>query len=379
VVSEVALACVLLVFGGLLVRSFRTLMQVDMGFDPTNAVAWQLNPTPDFNSLLEKSNFFATLTDRVAQVPGVEGVGVIDALPLGRNRIWNLRVAGTPNEREYLFGFFPHIVDVGYVPSMRIPIVAGRNFTRFDTGEGRNVVLINESGAQQIFGDEEALGGRIESAGLEWEVVGIVRDVRHVSPERDSGPQVYFPMTQMWDYQTLDLVVRSSLPVEQIGGSVAAALSEVDAGMPVREFWTLNSTVDRSLSARRFTLGILTAYGAAALLLAALGIYGVLANSVAERTHEIGIRMALGASGQDLVRSVLGRTLVLAGTGIIVGAVASVAVGRLLESLLFGVTATDPVTFVGMAVVLLVVATLAGLIPARTAAQIHGTRALHAE
>jgi len=355
-------------------------MQVDMGFDPTNAVAWQLNPTPDFNSLLEKSSFFAALTDRVAQVPGMESVGLIDALPLGRNRIWPLRMAGTPDEREYRFGFFPHIVDAGYVPSMRIPIVAGRNFTRFDTGEGRRVVLINESGAQQIFGDQEALGGRIESeSGLEWEIVGIVRDVRHVSPERDSGPEVYFPMTQMWDYRTLDMVVRSSLPVEQIGRSVAAALEEVDASMPVREYWTLKSTVDRSLSSRRFTLGIITAYAAAALLLAALGIYGVVANSVAERTHEIGIRMALGASGTDLVQNVLGRTLALAGTGIIIGAVASVVVGRLLESLLFGVTATDPVTFVGMAVVLLVVATLAGLIPARTAAQIHGTRALQAE
>lgn len=380
VVSEVALACMLLVLSGLLVRSFRSLMQVDMGFDSANAVAWQLNPTPEFESFLEKSNFFAALADRVTQVPGISEVGLIDALPLGRNRIWNLRVAGTPDEREFRFGFFPHIVDAGYLPAMRIPLISGRNFTRHDVGEGSNAVLMNESAAERFFGDQAAaVGARIVSAGLEWEIVGIVRDVRHVSPDRNSGPQVYFPMTQMWDYRTMDMVVRSSLPVDQITRSVGAALKEVDPGMPVRESWTVRFTVDRSLSARRFTLVILTVYGVAALLLAALGIYGVVANSVAERTHEIGIRMALGASGRDMVRSVLGRTLALAGSGIVIGAVASALVGRLLESLLYGVTATDPLTFLGMAVVLIVVAALAGLRPARTAAQIHGNRALQAE
>ena len=226
---------------------------------------------------------------------------------------------------------------------------------------------------------EEALGSRIVSTGLEWEVVGIVKDVRHVSPESGSGPQVYFPMTQMWDYRTMDLVVRSNLPADRIAGAVAAALREVDADMPVREFWTLDSTVDRALSPRRFTLGVIIAYGAVALLLATLGIYGVLAQSVAERRDEIGIRVALGASEGSLIRGVMGKILLLTGAGIAIGALASVLAGRLAASLLFGVQPTDPVTFVGTAVVLLLVAALAGWLPARTAAHIRGTRALQAQ
>jgi predicted permease len=376
VVSEVALACVLLVFSGLLVRSFRTLLDVDMGFDPSNVVAWQLNPSRGFETFAERSAFFTSISDRVAQVPGVEEVGMIDALPLGRNRGWILRVAGTPDEQEYLRGFFPHIVGAGYVSTMRIPLVAGRDLTRDDLGGSTPVVLLNETAAERVFGDEEALGRRIVSQDIEWEVVGIVQDVRHVSPESGSGPQVYFPITQMWDFRTMDLVVRSNLPVDQIAGAVGAALREVDGSMPVRESWTLDFTVDRALSARRFTLGVLVAYGATALLLAALGIYGVLAQSVAERTHEIGIRVALGASEGKVVLGVLGRLLFLALAGILLGAAVSAGVGRFAESLLFGVTPTDPLTYLGMVLVLLLVAFLAGLGPARAAAHIRGTRAL---
>jgi len=190
---------------------------------------------------------------------------------------------------------------------------------------------------------------------------------------------VYFALTQMPDFSTLDLVVRSRLPTDQVVASVSAALHEVDPGMPTGEFWTLEATVDRSVSARSFTLWILTAYGGAALLLAALGIYGVLAQSVAERAPEIGIRRALGASWQQVVQNVLGRTLLLAGVGIVAGGIASLWVGRLLGSLLFGVGATDPVTYVGMSLVLVLVAALAGLIPAARAARIRGTQALEAQ
>jgi putative ABC transport system permease protein len=206
-----------------------------------------------------------------------------------------------------------------------------------------------------------------------------VQDVRHVSPEMDAGTQVYFPMTQRWSHRTMDMVVRSHLPTEQVAAAVATALREVDSAMPVREFWTLDFTVDRAMSARRFTLGILTAYGLAALLLAGLGIYGVLAQSVAERNHEIGIRMALGASASKVVRSVLGRTLLLAVVGVFTGAVLSGWATRMVGSLLFGVSATDPATFLGMAAVLLLVATAAGALPAIRAARIRGISALRAE
>lgn len=381
VVAEVTLACVLLVLGGLLVRSFRAVLDADLGFDPTDAVAWQLNPTQDFQELREKSDFFAALTDRVAQVSGVDRVGLIDALPLGRNRTWVFRLPGQADDDENYTPFFPHIVDPGYLPAMRIPLVAGRNFTRDDTGESQLVVLINETGARRVFGGaEEAVGRWIRQWQPEnWQVVGVVRDTRHVSPEEGSGIQVYMPMTQMGDYRTMDMVVRSRRSTDQIAGAVASALREIDPSMPTREFWTVQSTVDRAVSARRFTLGILTAYGLAALLLAGLGIYGVLAQSVAERTPEIGIRMALGASAPEVVRGILARTLVLAVGGIVIGAGLSAWAGGLMGSLLYGVSATDPVTFVAMALILLAVAGLAGTLPARRAARTRGLQALRAE
>jgi predicted permease len=380
VVAEVTLACVLLVVGGLLVRSFRAVLDVDLGFDPRGAVAWQLNPSRDFASNAEQSDFFNALTDRVAQVPGVEGVGLIDALPLGRNRGWGFRVEGVSYEEGDGVGFFPHLVDAGYLGAMRIPVVSGRGFTRDDAAESQQVVLINETTAERIFPGQDPLGRKIllwQEEG--WEIVGVVRDVRHLSPEAGAGIQVYLPASQMPDFQTLDMVVRSSLPTQRIAVAVSAALREVDASMPTREFWTLDSTVDRAVSARRFTLRILSAFGGAALLLAGLGLYGVLAQSVAERRGEIGIRMALGASAVGIVRDVMVRTLVLAGVGIAAGALASLSAGTLLSTLLYGVDANDPAAFGGMALVLLVVACVASALPAARAARTRGTQALRAE
>ncbi|MBW3552673.1 MAG: ABC transporter permease [Gemmatimonadetes bacterium] len=380
VVAEVSLACVLLVAGGLLVRSFRAVLEVDLGFDPANAVAWQLNPSDDFESRAEESAFYAVLTERVVSLPGVEAVGLIDALPLGRNRTWGFSVVGVPDEEDTDDPVFPHMIDPGYLEAMRIPLVAGRNVASHDTDQSPPVMLMNESGARRVFGDEDPLGRRIRLGGSEeWEVVGIVQDVRHVSPETGPGIQMYMPMAQLKDFSTMDMVVRSRLPTEQVAAAVSATIAEVDPAMPTREFWTMSSRVQRAVSARRFTLGVLSAFGAAALLLAGLGIYGVLAQSVAERRAEIGIRMALGASTPAVVRSVMGRTLVLAAGGIAVGAVLSLGSTRLLGSLLYGVSATDPATFLGMALILLLVAAVAGGLPAARAARTRGVRVLRAD
>jgi ABC-type antimicrobial peptide transport system permease subunit len=190
---------------------------------------------------------------------------------------------------------------------------------------------------------------------------------------------VYFPYLQMPNASSLDMVVRSSLPTEQVVAVVSEALRELDPGMPTREFFTLDAKVDQSVSARSFTLWILSGYGVVALLLAALGIYGVLAQSVAERGPEIGIRRALGASSSDVVGNVLGRTLLLAGFGILTGGLASLWAGKLLASLLFDVAATDPFTYAGMSGVLLAVAALAGFIPAVRAVRVRGASALQSQ
>ena len=380
VFAEVTLSCVLLVVGGLLVRSFRSVLAVDLGFEPANAVAWQLSQARSFGSMDERADFYSSLARSVAEAPGVEDAGVIDGLPLGRNRTWGFSVVGAPAAREGELQLFPHVIDSGYLDAMRIRVTSGRNVSASDTWEAPRVVLINESGARRVFGDENAVGRRISIwAPGEWEVVGVVSDVRHVSPELEPGVQVYFPIAQMPDYATLDLVVRSPLATEALVDVVSATLQDIDPTIPTGEYWTLEETVDRALSARRFTLGVLGAFGAAALLLAGLGIYGVLAQTVAERRPEIGIRMALGATSPGIVVAVVRQTLLLAIAGVLAGALLSFASARLLDSLLFGVSATDPATFLGMAAVLLLVAALAAAIPARRAVRTPGVGALRAD
>lgn len=376
VVAELALACALLVAGGLMLRSFQAVLAVDLGFEPGHAVAWKLNPSRDFRSFSEMEGFYTSVTDRVRTLPGVEAVGLNDALPLGKNRNWGYRLPGVPDEDGGFGLFFPHMIDAGYLEAMGIGVIEGRNLTPNDTDDTSPVILINASAAAAIFPGESAIGRHIRTGGgeNEWEIVGVVEDVRHVTPESGSGLQIYFPMAQMWDFGTMDLVVRSRLPAPTVASAVSAALAEIDPAMPTRDYWTLEATLDRSLSARRFTLQILAGFGAAALLLAALGVYGVLAQSVSERTREIGIRMALGASASTVRRAVVGRTLLLAVAGVTLGTLIALAGSRLIAALLYGVPASDPVTLATIAAMLLAVAMLSGAIPAIRASR---TNALH--
>jgi predicted permease len=380
VVAEVALACVLLLAGGLFLRSFQAVLDVDLGFDPENAVTWRLNPGADFQSLTETTAFYQEVTRRVAELPGVEAVGLVDALPLGKNRNWGFRVEGAPETDEPL-GLFPHLVDAGYREAMGIGLVAGRDLSIDDTPETAPVVLINRSAAEQLFPGESALGRRIFTGGgdVPREIVGVVEDVRHVSPEAPSGIQVYFPTSQLWDFGTLDLVVRSDRATAELAPVVSGLLAEIDPAMPTRDFTTLGELVSRSVSPRRFTLRILTAFGGVALLLAALGIYGVLSHSVSERRREIAIRMAMGATASEVRRAVVGRTLLLAAAGLVVGLLVGVPGSRALESLLFGVSPLDPVTLASLSVLLLAVATGSGAIPAVRAARVDSLKALRAE
>jgi len=381
VVAEVALACMLLMFGGLLLKSFQEVLDVELGFEASNAVAWQINPSREFQpwssdeNLAEANAYFDQLARRVAAVPGVEAVGLADALPLGRNRSWGVRGAGVVYEDDEFPGAFPHLVDHRYVDAMEIPLLAGRRFNEDDTRESENVVIINETAAREIFRTEDAVG-RMLIAGPNWRVVGIVADVRHQSPEIGAGSEVYFPMTQHGDFGPMDLVVRSSLPAESLAPSVIAAVRDFDPAIPMREFEPLDAVVGRALSPRRFTVSLLGAFAATALLLAAIGIYGVLSYSVTERTAEIGIRMTLGESAARVRRRVVGRTMWLAVLGVVIGGVGSVVVSRSLGSLLYGVTPTDPTTLTAMAALLLAVAGLAGFVPAVRASRTDPATAL---
>ncbi|MEJ2542005.1 MAG: ABC transporter permease [Gemmatimonadota bacterium] len=378
VVAEVALSCVLLVGGGLLLRSFSRVMDVNLGYEPAGAMSWRVDTPAPFEDLASANVYYDQLVANVMAVPGVEAVGLSDCLPLGRNRTWGIRAQGVVYDEGQNPSVFPRIIDHRYLQAMEIPLLAGRYFTADDTDETRPVLVVNETAAREVFPEREALGGIILMAGQDWEVVGIVGDVRHQALEQASGGEMYIPMTQS-GWPTLEMVVRSSLPPETLIPGVRRALESTDPTLPTGDFHTLESVVDQAVSPRRFTLILLGSFAGTALLLAALGIYSVLSYTVSRRVPEIGIRMALGESGGQVLTRVVARTMTLAGIGIVIGGVGSYAASRLIASLLYGVEPTDSLTFGSMVAILLAVAALAGFLPARRASRTDPMAALRTE
>jgi predicted permease len=380
-VGEVATACILLVGGGLLMKSFARVLDVELGYEPRGVTAWRVDTNRPFETMAASLAFYDQLVDNVEALPGVEAAGLSDCLPLGRNRSWGIRVQGVAYEEgSYPPSSFPRIVDHRYLQTMEIDLLEGRYFTLDDIGEeAPNVIIINQTGARILFEGEPALGRvLLTGPGDGWEVVGVVADTRHQSLEEDSGIEMYMPMGQL-SWPTLEMVVRSRLPVETLLGPVRAAMSATDPTMPTGDFRTLDSMVDRSVSPRRFTLALLGGFAGTALLLAALGIYGVLSYTVNQRVPEIGIRMAMGESGAQVLGRVVARTMVLAAVGAVVGVSGALALSRLMASLLYGVEATDPLTFLYMTAILLTVAALAGYLPARRASRTDPMIALRVE
>lgn len=372
VVAEVALACVLLVGGGLLLRSFAQVLDVELGFQPNGAFAWRVDTGRHFEHATEAAAFYDRLLAGVEAVAGVDAVGLADTPPLGRNRSWGIRAKGVVYDEGEAPTMFPRMVDSRYLETMRIPLLDGRYFTPHDNERSQHVVIINETAARTLFPGESAVGRTVLISGPEQDrqVIGVVADVRHQSLEKGSGLEVYVPITQAPDYSGLTMVVRSRLPLASLAGDVRSALAAVDPTMPTGDFHTLNSVVDRAVSPRRFILLVLGGFAATALVLAALGIYAVVSYSVSQRIPEIGIRMALGESAGRVQRRVVGRTLLLAGTGVVLGAALSFSASRLMHSLLYGVEPTDLVTLAGVAAILLLVSLLAGYLPARRASAV---------
>jgi predicted permease len=379
VVSEIALACVLLVGAGLLMRSFLRVLDVDLGFQPARAAVWTIETSDRFKTAAQQDAFYARLRRAVEAVPGVESSGVTDCLPLGRNRSWGIRAKGHTYPQGQLPLVFPRIVSPGYIQAMKIPLRAGRDFTDHDTAESQNVILINQTLAHTVWPGLDPVGQEAFISGKEpWRVVGVVGDVRHSSLEQAGSSEMYLPVSQS-GASSVELVVRTRLAPASMAPAVRAALRQVDAGLPTAEFRTLDDLVDRAVSPRRFVVVLLGGFAVLALLLASLGIYGVVSYSVNQRTQEIGIRMALGASAGRVQWGVFRETVGLALAGSLAGVVGSAAVARLLESLLFGVQPGDALTFVAMTAVLTSVAALAGYLPARRASRIDPMSALRSD
>jgi putative ABC transport system permease protein len=370
VTAEVALACVLLVGAGLLLRSFMLLLEVDLGFQPEHATTWRVETNRSFADATERSAFLDQLVREVLALPGVESAGLTDTLPLGRNRAWSIAAKGEVYEPGQTPIAFPRIVDSGYLRVMRIPLVAGRHFTIDDDAGSERVIIVNETLARRLWPGQDPIDKIIVIGRPEWRVVGVVADVRHSTLEQSAGSEMYLPLTQRFDSFALDLVVRSGLPPESLATGVAAVLRGLDPTMPTGNWRSLTELVDLAVSPRRFILLLVGIFAQIALLLAALGLYGVVSYSVSQQSREIGIRMALGATGADIQRRIILRTLALAGSGIAVGLAGSLALTRLITSLLYGVKPTDPVTLGTIVAVLLGVSVLAGYLPARQASRI---------
>jgi predicted permease len=376
VVSEVALACVLLVCAGLLLRSFLSVLDLDLGFESSRAgalkVDYSIGDTKGLTDVVISEKRGAALMEmlrRVKALPGVEAAGISDMLPLDRNRSWGFGLPGVTYAKGEYPDAFVYVGTPGYLGAMGIRFIAGRDLSWDDRADTQKVVVIDRSAAEKFWPGQSALGKKVLIGGDSRIVVGVVDDVRETKVEEKPAFEAYMPVTQAGP-EGAELVVRSKLPPSLLAASLMSTLRQMNPDQPAVQMRPIQSLVDRSTSPRRFFTLLVGTFAVLGLVLASLGIYGVISYSVTQRTQEIGIRMALGASAGRVQMGVISKTLKLAAIGIGVGVVASMLVANLIASLLFGTGSADPITFAAVVVLLGVVALLAGYIPARRASRI---------
>ena len=395
VVTEFALSLVLMIAAGLLLRSFSSLLSVQLGFNAQNVMAVQTwlpvpnDPATDiYRTPAQEAPFIREVLRRVQELPGVQegAIGDLASLPLGHSQnnlnSFPLIVEGHEVPASQAPIMHVSIVTPGYFRLLRMPLLRGRLFTEFDSEKAPAVAIVNDAFARAYFSNEDPIGKRLKFAafgGSYWAaIVGVLADARTESPAASAAPQLYLSLYQR-RAKDLAIFLRGRLDATVIPKEVREQVQSVDPALPVFGAQTLDETVSESLAERRFSMEMIVLFALAALLLAAVGIYGVISYVVAERTHEIGIRMALGAQRAEVMRLVLGEGLKLAGLGVATGLLASFAVARLMSTSLYGVSSTDPLTFVFVAAVLTAVALAACYIPARRAMKVDPMVALRYE
>jgi len=378
---EVGLSAMCLIAGGLLLHSFVNLLHVDRGFDAERVVTVDLNlPDSRYPDLAKKVAFLRSTLEHVSSLPGVTSSGICNQLPLsgegGNNLIaaegTNLTLMERPlaDIRE---------VNPDYFRTMGIPLRAGRIFEESD--RERNVALVSAVTAVRLWPGQNPIGKRFRSGAEDSpliEVVGIAGDVRGVSLNKSPSLTVYMPYWKRFFHQA-SLAVKTAMDPHAAAPAIRAAIRQIDPELPVPEFRTMDNIVSESVAQRRFQMNLVLLFAAAAMLLASLGIYGVVSYSVAQRTNEMGIRMALGAQPGNIRRMVLGQSLLPVFAGLLAGVMASVALGRIMGSLLFGVSAWDPATISGVAATLLAVAAAATYRPVHRATHVDPASALRYE
>jgi predicted permease len=321
----------------------------------------------------------AEVVRRVAVVRGVEAAGLTDALPLDRNRNWDVSRPGQEYRDTRSADAFVYIAGPGYVGAMGIPILEGRDFTDHDTGASAPVGLVNQTLARYLYPGRSAVGQLAVAGGdPPFTIVGVVADVRQTSVEEGGTRQMYFPLTQK-GAGSLDLVVRSSLPTASLIPGLRATVGALDPTLITSDVRPIEDLVERAISPRKFLLTLVGAFAVLALVLACLGIYGVVSYAVSQRGQEIGVRMALGATGRDVRWQVLWSTMRLGVLGVVLGLIGSFAVARAIAALLYGTSPGDPMTFVGTAMLLILVVAAGGYIPALRASRVEPMSALRAE
>jgi predicted permease len=386
VVVEVALALVLLIGAGLLVKSYVGLRSIDPGFEPGRVMTMTLDlPATKYRTPFELNAFHQRFLESISALPDVSAAGAINWLPLGDLMVRGDLQAEGAAERNH-WGM-KAAVSPGYFRTIGIRLTTGRDFDRRDTAQSPGVVIISESIARRIWPNDDALGKRLTiesrpSPGDWLTVVGVVADVRQSGLREAVVPGVYLPYPQVrrpFFLSRMNFLVRTTGNPLAVAPLMRAQLHRVDSDLAPQAMATMEDVVGRTIAAPRFQSRLLGGFSIVALILAALGIYGVLASSVAERRREIGIRVALGAERSTVVCMVLRRTLVLTTAGVVLGLVSSFAVTKALTQLLYNVTPTDPMTFAIAAAVLVSVAMLAALIPARCASSVDPLVALRVE
>ena len=385
VVAEIALALVLLVGAGLLVRSFRRLQSVDPGFNAKNLLTMRLSlPSRKYDNDRKRIDFFRQAIDSIRSLPGVEAAGATNFLPFAGPHAGTLvEIEGRPKlppGQGLTTGSC--VTDLNYFDAMQIPLKRGRLFTEQEATEMRHVVVVNEEFARKNLPGEDPLGKRVtiymKEDNVPCEIIGVVGDSKHKGLDSEVEPMAYWPHSEL-GYSFMTIVIRTRRDAAGIAPAARQVIQKLDSEQPVADVRTMENLLADSVARARFSTLLLTVFAVVALVLAAVGIYGVMSYAVTQRTHEIGIRMAMGAQATDVLKLIVkkGLTLIMCGVGIGLGA--ALALTQIMSSLLYGVSATDPLTFGAISVLLALAALLACYLPARRAAKVDPMIALRYE
>jgi putative ABC transport system permease protein len=384
VVTQVALALVLLIGAGLLVRSLNRLQAVDSGFNPNNLLTMRVSlPMSRYESEPQRINFFKQASERMKAIPGVESVGAINTAPftgLYSGTLVEVDGQTLPPDQELNTGVC--VTDANYFQTMQIPLKLGRFYTEQEATEMRHVVLVNETFVKKNLGGQNPLGHRLtiymKDENVPSEIIGVVADHKHVGLDIGVEPMSYWPHPELV-YPWMTLMLRTRGDASAVAPAARNVIRSLDPQQPIGEVSTMESLLSTSVARSRFSASLLSVFSFVALVMAAVGIYGVMSYSVLQRTHEIGVRMALGAQRFDVLKLVVKKGILLGVVGVAAGLAASFGLTRLMSTLLFEVTATDSVTFAVVSVGLFLVTLFACYVPARRATRVDPLKALRYE